>query len=100
MIGAARVGNAKFLEFLIRTFEGHADHVYDVAVTPDGRHVVSGGRDATVKLWNLETGALIRTFEGHIRNVLVIAVTPDGRRAVSGSYDRTVKLWDIETPAR
>jgi WD40 repeat protein len=69
-------------------------------VTPDGRHVVSGERYATVKLWDLETGALIHTFKGHANTITDVAVTPDGRHAVSGSYDRTVRLWDIETPAR
>ena len=41
-------------------------------------------RDNTVKLWDLETGALIRTFEGHANHVYEVAVTPDGRRVVSG----------------
>ena len=70
---------------LIRTFEGHADQVLAVSVTPDGRHVVSGSRDKTVKLWDLETGALIRTFEGHANYIYEVAVTPDGRHVVSGS---------------
>ena len=84
----------------IRTFEGHSNGVVDVVVTPDGRYVVSGGRDRTVKLWDLRTGALIHTFEGHANTVVDVAVTPDGRYAVSGSYDQTVRLWDIEMRAR
>ena len=68
-------------------------------MTPDGRHVVSGGRGGTTNLWNLETGTLVRTFEGHTDHVYGVAVTPDGRYVVSGGRDRTVKLWDLRTGA-
>ena len=45
-----------------RTLEGHQGLVDAVAITPDGRRVVSGSWDKTLKVWHLETGALICTF--------------------------------------
>jgi WD40 repeat protein len=66
-----------------------------VAVTPDGRHAVSGSEDRTLKVWALEPGALLATLEGHGAGVMAVAVTPDGRRAVSGAHDRTLRLWDL-----
>jgi WD40 repeat protein len=55
-----KVGEAKFL----RTLEGgHASWVNAVAVTPDGR-AVSASHDATLKVWELESGATIATFSG------------------------------------
>jgi hypothetical protein len=50
--------------------------------------------DATVRIWDTETGADLRTLRGHERPVFCVSVSPDGRRIVSGSWDDTVKTWD------
>ena len=55
--------------------------------------------DDTLKLWDLESGAVLRTFEGHVGLVTAVVPLPDGRRALSGSEDKTLKLWDLETGA-
>jgi WD40 repeat protein len=84
---------------LLRTLAGHDDRVLALAVTHDSRRAVSGSRDGTLKLWDLELGTELRTLPGHRTSsgqVLAVAVTPDGRRAVSGSDDSTLKLWDLE----
>ncbi len=83
----------------VRTLEGHGAGVLAVAVTPDGRRAVSGSSDKTLKVWDLEQGALLATLEGHGAQVWAVAVTPDGRRAVSGSDDATLKVWDLEQGA-
>jgi WD40 repeat protein len=68
-----------------------------VAVSPDGRFIVSGSWDCTVKVWELESGRLLRSLEGHTDGVRAVAVSPDGRFIVSGSDDRTVKVWELES---
>ena len=67
---------------------------------PDGRYGVSGGRDGTVKLWDIETGELVQGLEGHDSTVNDVAVTPDGRHAISASYDRTIRIREIEVPMK
>jgi WD40 repeat protein len=82
---------------LLWTLAGHSGGVTSVAVTPDGKHAVSGSSDNTLRLWNLETGQEMRKLEGHTDNVTSVAITPDGRKAISGSYDKTVIVWDLAT---
>ncbi|MGO9985657.1 MAG: hypothetical protein ACLPIX_15800 [Rhodomicrobium sp.] len=81
----------------LKTFEGHGSDVTSAALSSDGRQALSGSRDRTLKLWDVETGRLLKTFEGHSDEVLSVAFRPDGARALSGSKDKTVKLWDVRT---
>jgi WD40 repeat protein len=79
----------------VRRFTGHESTVWSVAVTPDGKFVVSGSDDKTVRLWDLATGKEVRRFTGHEAPVYRVAVTPDGQYVVSGSGDKTVRVWYI-----
>ena len=81
----------------LATFRGHTSDVTAVALLPDGRHLISGSHDKTLKLWNLQTGQCLRTIEGHTGEVYAVAVLPDGRRAISGGRDCTLKLWSVES---
>jgi len=81
----------------LRSLEGHTDGVQAVAVSPDGRFIVSGSEDRTVKVWELESGRLLRSLEGHTDGVQAVAVSPDGRFIVSGSEDRTIRAWEPES---
>jgi len=84
-------------EQLLRTLTGHTRPVTSVAVTPDGKQVISGSWDNTLKVWDLETGKELFPLRGHTRPVTSVAVTPDGKLAISGSWDKTLRVWDLET---
>ena len=84
---------------LLNTVEGHADYVYSVTITPDGKKAVSGSRDNTLRLWDIESGACLKVLEGHTDTVYSVALTPDGKRVVSGSSDKTLRMWDLESGA-
>jgi len=80
-----------------RVLKGHTGNVYCVSVTPDGKTVVSGSIDKTLKVWDLATGRCRATLKGHTGSVSGVAVTPDGKTIVSGSSDKTLKVWGLET---
>lgn len=62
----------------MRKLEGFSDGVAAVAITPDGRHVVSRSGD-TVRLWDVVTGHEVRTLVRHTDGVAEGTVTPDGK---------------------
>jgi WD40 repeat protein/tetratricopeptide (TPR) repeat protein len=80
-----------------RPLEGHRGDVNSVAISGDGRRIVSGSADKTVKVWDAERGKELLTLKGHAGEVLGVAISGDGRRVVSCcSGDETVKVWDAE----
>ena len=69
-----------------------------MAFSPDGKRIVSGSHDNTLRLWDADTGQPIgQPMTGHTGAVFSVAFSPDGKRIVSGSYDKTVRLWDADT---
>ena len=75
--------------------DGHAQGVWCVAVSPDGKTLASTGRDGVIKLWDFERGELRGQLLGHTSEVYALAFSPDGGKLVSSSRDKTVKLWDV-----
>jgi hypothetical protein len=70
-----------------------------VAFSPDGKTIVSGGEDKTVRLWDTSGKAIGQPFKGHEGRVWSVAFSRDGKTIVSGSADKTVRLWDISGKA-
>ena len=101
----AEIDIGKFTSFkCVQTLTGHDSWVESLAISPDGRILVSGGYDNTIKVWGLggdtsssEYGKLIRTLLGHGSTVYGLSFTPNGQLLVSGSDDNTIKIWDWQS---
>jgi WD40 repeat protein/serine/threonine protein kinase len=98
---------------LLHTLGSHTDRVVSVAVSRDGRIIVSGGgedwpkegnhhvhKPGEVKVWDAQTKQCLRTLGDHAGAVWTVAISPDGQRIASGSQDRTVHLYNASTGER
>jgi Tol biopolymer transport system component len=74
---------------------GHSGFVTMVSFSPDGKRIVSGSNDKTIKVWDAQTGQETLTLEGHEYAVTMVSFSPDGKRIVSGGEGGTVKVWNI-----
>lgn len=76
----------------IAQYTGHNDVVRKLLVLPDKKRFVSASNDCTLKVWDLETGAVLQTLTGHDSFIYDVAVLSTGD-LVSTAEDRTVRIW-------
>jgi len=74
---------------------GHAGLVKTAVFSPDGRYVISGSDDHTLKLWDVSIGRVVRTFTDYTGRWCRVAFSPDGRFILTGSSENKIELRDI-----
>ncbi len=67
-----------------------------MAVSADGRRLVSTSHDETIRIWDLKIGMCLNTLYGHTNWVRSVAVSADDQRLVSASRDQTIKIWGVK----
>jgi RNA polymerase sigma factor (sigma-70 family) len=77
----------------------HAGDVFQVDFTPDGKALLSGGGDETIRFWDPATGKQLRQFTGQPRSIGGFALAPDGKRLATTTHwtQDSIYLWDAVT---
>ncbi|EIW76308.1 WD40 repeat-like protein, partial [Coniophora puteana RWD-64-598 SS2] len=85
-------------------FSGHAGRIRAIEYSPDNRFLATAGEDATVRLWNPDTGKLIRFGDvlhgpllGHVDVISSTCFSWDGQLVLDGSHAKTLCVWDSST---
>src|SRR5947209_7258738 len=82
---------------LSRVWQAHTDRIRALTFSPDGRQLVTGSWDNTVKLWDVENGALLWS-DSQASSIPSVAFAPDGSLlAMSGENVGKIHLWDLRS---
>ncbi len=71
---------------LMRSFR-HIGEISSIAVSPNGKNLLTGGEDGALLVWDLETGERILRLAAHSKTVLGVIVSPAGDLSISYSFD-------------
>ncbi len=97
------LGEAGFCNIKLRHLQtGRELHVFggrEIAAatalfSPDGKLIVAGKHDGSIRLWDAASGAVLLDFPAHQCGVTALAFSADGRRLASGAKDASVLIWD------
>ncbi|MEZ4284604.1 MAG: hypothetical protein R3B08_07880 [Nitrospira sp.] len=75
--------------------DGVLDRRHDIH--PDGKMLITGSRDNTIRFFEMPTMNEIRVVRGRSGWVRALAVSPDGKVLISAGDDSTIRFWDIAT---
>ena len=81
----------------LQVLQSHADRVWSIAFSPDGRCLASGSSDRTLKLWDIHSGLCLKSLLGHSQQLRTVAFSTDGQTLISGSDDQSLRLWNQHT---
>lgn len=81
----------------IQTLTGHLSSINSLNFSGDGKILVSGSGDQTIKLWDLKTNQELKTLKGHQSIIETVLFTPDQKFLISASWDSTIRIWARKT---
>lgn len=97
--GCAKAGQLLVWEWQSETYvlkqQGHGIDTNDVAYSPDGQFLATGGDDGKLKLWSAASGFCVVTFTEHKAGVSAVTFAQSGLAVLSSSLDGTVRAYDL-----
>jgi WD40 repeat protein len=92
-----RIFDTKTLQIL-QNFEAHQNSVFTLIYSHDGKYLISGGRDAHLKVWDVEQNyQTIHNIPAHLFAINHMVFSPKGDFLASCSMDKSIKIWDAQT---
>ncbi|KAI9823019.1 MAG: hypothetical protein M1832_002673 [Thelocarpon impressellum] len=85
--------NWKYGRCSTRIFKGHTNGV--MCLQFDDTILATGSYDATIRIWDIESGEELRTLRGHESGIRALQF--DDTKLISGSIDRSLKVWNWRT---
>lgn len=83
---------------LKQVIPAHTNSVFTIGYSPDFRYLLTAGRDAHLKLWDVEKNyALQHDIVAHMFAINHLAFSPDAHLLATASMDKSIKIWDAET---
>ncbi len=79
-----------------RVFRGHEKQVL-CAMFIDGKRILTGACDRTLRCWDAERGTCLKVFSGHRDFVTCLAYSSATGLALTGSQDQTARTWRVDT---
>lgn len=77
-----------------------SDQIIAVQFSPDEKLLLTGSRDHTAAVWDVESGRKLFPDLVHDFDVHLVGFSPDGKMLATASFDHSIKLWDAATGAR
>lgn len=93
------IWNFKSNKIINKIYTGYTSKVLSVSFSDDGKKIVTGGADKTIRIWDSKTGQQIgETMVGHEAGVTSVLFLEKEKKVVSCcSIDKTIRFWDVET---
>lgn len=80
---------------LWKTLDKHTDFIVSLDVDETGKYLLSGSKDLTTKLSDLQSGEMIYTIKAHSNSIMAVNFNPERSLFCTGSGDKTVKIWSF-----
>jgi WD40 repeat protein len=101
---AISAGDDGFLRFWslasgeeLARMRAHEGNINCMALSADGRMLLTGGRDRQLYLWRVDETHLEKTMElqGHTHGLMAVAISRDGQHAASSDFHKELRIWDL-----
>jgi WD40 repeat protein len=80
-----------------RSFGGHRGAITTLAIQPSNKHLVSGSRDNTFNIYDLQTGKIVFTGRDNLAAITRVMFDPSGRYLMTSSLDKTIRVYDMDS---